>query len=160
MYVPLRLLHASDLSRNCFIVRRISRKYGEYCRPAIRRKLHLSLRSRRAFVIFRGKSISERRNEFTVRGVPARTLSCRSCVSERYGDTTALIFYSALLYIAISTASYIVSETTPWKSRNCSLPLLPLLPRCARDGRFKIIKRHKFLLRRMLTRLTLRYIVR
>lgn len=49
-----------------------------------------------------GKSISERRNEFTVRGVPERTLSCRSCVSERYGvanrrhDGTDILFRSLI----------------------------------------------------------------
>lgn len=80
--------------------------------------------------------------------LPYLTLSRRSCVSERrYGaanpsDVTALIFYSILLYIAVSTTSYIVSR----HRENLEIAHFPSRPWLdARDGRFKIIKRRKFL---------------
>lgn len=85
MYVPFRLLRASNLSAGLRLLRE---KYCEYRVLPVRCKLRFSRQST-DICHLRGKSISERRNEFTVRGVPERTLSCRFCVSERYGAARA-----------------------------------------------------------------------
>ena len=120
--------HQTDLDRDCFIAR------GILGIPSIAGTWHswqIAL-----FTTVNGRLSSSRKINFRAQKWVYRARSTWEDVIvlawakdtvPRTGDTTALIFYSALLYIVVSTTSYIVSEMAPWKSRNCSLPFLPLL---------------------------------
>ena len=100
-YVPLRVLHIKLIQIEIVLSREEYWEYRVLPVRGIRGKLRFSRQSTDVCHL-RGKSISERRNEFTVRGVPERTLSCRSCVSERYGaanrrhDGTDILFRSLI----------------------------------------------------------------
>jgi len=97
--------------------------------------------NQRTFVIF-----AENQFRSAEMGLPERTLSCRSCVSERYDVVNQRRDDSDILF-----NSYIHRRLhdTIYRLGNGAVKILKLLnslsapPADSRDGRFKIIKHHK-----------------